>query len=426
MTKALPAKQAAGIKKVRSRKIRNLLLQDSEIPLKIDKQNKVDTFDSIDTNFLGQLLQSQKEQISMLTDEISSKNVIITELLQTIKILNENSHLDSARNHTDCDKSVTNKCTQVESRPEQRVVDVSKNSWVRDDVSISCDMSNDVSVSPNISPNSAWKTEGRRSRVSELKPGKPLILDNRFCGLLVHEPVDSNDFAENEPDTSQLNEYHHEYHHSNIYKRPPVVAPTFPDRGFEFLKKTSPGNSSYAGMVRFGKSVCVVGDSMLGRIRMPEFNRCMSNNLKLNATARKKFFPGAIAKEIGHYILPTLEEQCPDALLIHAGTNNLSKKDFNAKTVADQIIDIARSATERGVNDVFISAIIIRKEFRLQRRANEVNAILQSLASENGYIFIDNSAITLEHVCDDGVHLLESGLTILANNFLVQLAHFLR
>ena len=45
MTKALPAKQAAGIKKVRSRKIRNLLLQDSEIPLKIDKQNKVDTFD---------------------------------------------------------------------------------------------------------------------------------------------------------------------------------------------------------------------------------------------------------------------------------------------------------------------------------------------------------------------------------------------
>ena len=69
---------------------------------------------------------------------------------------------------------------------------------------------------------------------------------------------------------------------------------------------------------------------------------------------------------------------------------------------------------------------IIRKEFLLQRRATELNAILQSLASENGYIFIDNSAITLEHVCDDGVHLLEIGLTILANNVLVQLAHFLR
>ena len=60
-----------------------------------------------------------------------------SELLQTIKILNENSHLDSAHNHTDCDKSVTNKCTQVESRPEKRVVDVGKNSWVRDDISIS-------------------------------------------------------------------------------------------------------------------------------------------------------------------------------------------------------------------------------------------------------------------------------------------------
>ena len=423
MTKALPAKQAAGIKKVRSRKIMNLLLQDSEIPLQIDKQNKVEAFDSIDTNFLGQLLQSQKEQIAMLSDEISSKNCIITELLQTIKILNENSHLNSVRNHTDCDKSVTDKCTQVESKPEKRVVDVSKNSWIRDDVSVSCDMSDDVMSVSSISPNSAWKTEGRRSRVSELKTGKPLILDNRFCGLLVHEPVD-NDCTENEHDTSHVHEYHHS-NINNINKRPQVVAPTFPDRGFEFLKKTSPGNSSYAGMVRFGKSICVVGDSMIGRIRMPEFNRCITNNLKLNATARKKFFPGGIAKEIGHYILPTLEEQCPDAILIHAGTNNLSKKDFNAKTVADQIIEIARSATERGVNDVFISSIVIRKEFRLQRRANEVNTILQSLASENGYIFIDNSAITLEHVCDDGVHLRE-WLTILANNFLVQLAHFLR
>ena len=104
----------------------------------------------------------------------------------------------------------------------------------------------------------------------------------------------------------------------------------------------------------------------------------------------------------------------------------MPKKDFNSKTVAGQIINIARSANERGVNDVFISSTIIKKEFRLQRGANEVNAILQSIASENGYIFVDNSAMTLEHVCDDGVHLLESGLTILANNFLVQLAHLVR
>ena len=46
-----------------------------------------------------------------------------------------------------------------------------------------------------------------------------------------------------------------------------------------------------------------------------------------------------------------LLKQCPDPLLIHAGINNVSKKDLNAKTVADQIIDIARSATERAVND---------------------------------------------------------------------------
>ena len=63
-------------------------------------------------------------------------------------------------------------------------------------------------------------------------------------------------------------------------------------------------------------------------------------------------------------------------LLIYAGTNTLLKKDFDAKTVADQIIDISKSAaTERGLNDDFISSITIRKKFRLQKRANELNAI---------------------------------------------------
>ena len=83
-----------------------------------------------------------------------------------------------------------------------------------------------------------------------------------------------------------------------------------------------------------------------------------------------------------------LLKQCPDPLLIHAGINNVSKKDLNAKTVADQIIDIARSATERGVKGVFISSIAIRKQFRLQKRANELNAILQSLAMRTFMILL--------------------------------------
>ena len=43
-----------------------------------------------------------------------------------------------------------------------------------------------------------------------------------------------------------------------------------------------------------------------------------------------------------------------------------------------------------------------------------------------GFVFIDNASVELEHVFEDGAHLLESGLNILANNFLNTLLHFLR
>ena len=64
------------------------------------------------------------------------------------------------------------------------------------------------------------------------------------------------------------------------------------------------------------------------------------------------------------------------------------EKRLRCKIVADQIIDIARSATERGVKGVFISSIAIRKQFRLQKRANELNDILQSFFKrERLYIY---------------------------------------
>ena len=43
--------------------------------------------------------------------------------------------------------------------------------------------------------------------------------------------------------------------------------------------------------------------------------------------------------------------------------------------------------------------------------------VRESCVAENFY-FVDNKTITEEHLWDDGIHLLDSGTAVLANNFL--------
>ena len=190
-------------------------------------------------------------------------------------------------------------------------------------------------------------------------------------------------------------------------RRQDVVPPQFPERGHNFSKKVQPGNSSYASRVKFGKSVLLVGDSMVGRIKVREFNNVMKES-GLTATMRKKFFPGGKAKELAHYITPTLEEQNPDVLILNVGTNNLQDRDFNATNLAADIIAICQNARDKGVNTIFVSSIVARKDLSLQRRLDEVNRILENECKENGFFFISNENILHEHLCNDGIHLLDA------------------
>ena len=54
-------------------------------------------------------------------------------------------------------------------------------------------------------------------------------------------------------------------------------------------------------------------------------------------------------------------------------------------------------------------------------RVLKVNDYLQKICFENRFYFIDNSKIKREHLFRDGLHLLESGKVILANNFIYYL-----
>ena len=68
-----------------------------------------------------------------------------------------------------------------------------------------------------------------------------------------------------------------------------------------------------------------------------------------------------------------------------------------------------------------MSGLICRKGQYHNSRVLKVNDYLEKFCFENRFYVIDNSKIKRDHLFRDGLHLLESGKVILANNFIYYL-----
>ena len=84
--------------------------------------------------------------------------------------------------------------------------------------------------------------------------------------------------------------------------------------------------------------------------------------------------------------------------------------------IANEMADMVILCHDYGVSDIFISAMICRKGKFSNGKVNRVNFLL-NICEENGYFFIDNSNIEIKDLWNDGIHLLKSGKTKLAENF---------
>ena len=180
--------------------------------------------------------------------------------------------------------------------------------------------------------------------------------------------------------------------------------------------KIVPGNSSYANMTRRGKKINVFGDSILRHMK----GKAITEELK-SGRVYVKAFPGANCNQLSHYITPNLTEQNPDAVIIHVGTNDLKIRQGQQKSneaIANDIINIGKQCKQHGVNDVFISGITYRKGFHLMKKVHEVNDIVQNLCLLEDLHFISNNNIREQHLWQDGIHLSESGVTVLSNNMI--------
>ena len=82
------------------------------------------------------------------------------------------------------------------------------------------------------------------------------------------------------------------------------------------------------------KKTLIVGDSIVKNTEGWRLNKRMKFSVAV------KSIPGARTKGEKHHIKGCLEDNSPDSIMLHVGTNNLKNKE-SAESIANDIMDVA-------------------------------------------------------------------------------------
>ena len=94
-----------------------------------------------------------------------------------------------------------------------------------------------------------------------------------------------------------------------------------------------------------------------------------------------------------HYILPALIDNLPDAVIMHDRTNDIIINNSSDAEVANEILKIAESCKVAGVNEVFISSILVKTIPSMIAIKRRVSDLLRDLFIRNNVHFIDSDNI---------------------------------
>ena len=99
--------------------------------------------------------------------------------------------------------------------------------------------------------------------------------------------------------------------------------------------------------------------------------------------------------------------------VIHKGINDIvnNKKFF----MLENIKNIARKCKKYGIQKVLIFGLTTNR--LAQDVIEEVNKLIKNMCNIEGYCYVNNDNITRANLFKDGLHLLDTGKQILADNF---------
>ena len=183
------------------------------------------------------------------------------------------------------------------------------------------------------------------------KSYSPVNLQNRFDNLIVTE---GNQLEIHEPQDHIRTNHHKHCEITNTKKSTlraqknnsrsicPSNAITANENNTQSKHSiiTDPGNQSYAGTMKHSKKTCIAGDSHIRRIKKNLFN-----NSIIEGKAHLNNFSEANINRLDHFISPIMEEDRPDIVIIHVGSNDITHNSINnidAKGISKRIIEIGK------------------------------------------------------------------------------------
>ena len=161
------------------------------------------------------------------------------------------------------------------------------------------------------------------------------------------------------------------------------------------------------------KPVTVVcGDSIVQNVRGWKLSR--SNKVVV------KSFSGATTSDMEDYLKP-ITRKCPESLILHVGTNDLLSIQ-TPQQIAESIVNLAdQIESDSPETLVSISAICVRKEDELWKKATEINKLLKRFCSNRRWGFLPHINIDSSCLNASGLHLNRKGVSILSSNFLTHI-----
>lgn len=175
------------------------------------------------------------------------------------------------------------------------------------------------------------------------------------------------------------------------------------------LDQQKPKITSKSNPDKIKKNVEIIGDSIL--------NGLVDKGLSKDGnTVRVRKYPGSTSRDLKHFAIPSIEKK-PSLLIIHSGTNDITKKVDD--TIENLQFIIKKSIKQSPHTKIAISALTIRKDKKnIENNIAELNEAIKKLCNDNLLDFIAHDRIDSSCLGQKQLHPNGKGNRILANDFI--------
>ena len=192
--------------------------------------------------------------------------------------------------------------------------------------------------------------------------------------------------------------------------------------------------STYSNVVRNKKkNIVLFTDSILKTLRMGKYvNMWMCMGMWTKSSHKRwegsfEIISWVKANQLNHHIIPILEEHQYDAAEIYVGIDDLLKgmpNNVTVDSICNDILETALRCRNHNIGGVFISSVAYSSKVS-NELIQQLNNLLHKRCIEYGYSFINKGAVSKIDFWTDGIHLLDSGKTKIANNLISSFNYFL-